>query len=102
MDSTGSRSDWVSGIAGVATALGVLTFALFPLALPILILTIVWTLPLALPLVAFTAIAAILTGAWLGIRAAGRAISRLVLRPGHAGVTRARRERGTREALHGC
>jgi hypothetical protein len=36
----------MSGVLGVGTAGGVLTFALFPLVLPILILTIVATLPL--------------------------------------------------------
>ena len=85
MDSAGSRSDLVSGIAGVAMALGALTFALFPLAIPILILTIVATLPLALPLIVFGALAAILTATWLGIRAAGRGVRRLRRSPGRAG-----------------
>jgi hypothetical protein len=50
------------------------TFALFLLAVPLLILTIVGTLPLVLPEVAFAAVAAILTGAAIGIRAAGRGV----------------------------
>jgi hypothetical protein len=52
-------------------------FALFPLALPIVILTIAALLPLALPLVGLAAIAAILSGVWLGIRSAGHAMRRL-------------------------
>ena len=36
----------LSGVLGVTTAGGVLTFALFPLILPILVLTVVATLPL--------------------------------------------------------
>ena len=76
MDSLSSRSDWVVGIGAVATGLGVLLFALFPLALPIVILTIAATLPLALPLVGLAATAAIFAGMWLGIRSAGRGIRR--------------------------
>jgi hypothetical protein len=77
MDSDDSRSDWIFGITGVATGIGVLTFALFPLALPIVILTIVATLPLLLPVVVLGAGAAILAGIWLAIRAAGRGARRL-------------------------
>jgi hypothetical protein len=89
MDSAGSRPDWVSGTAAAGTGVGILTFALFPLAIPIVVLTIVATLPLALPLIAVAAIAVILAGAWLGIRAAGRGIRRLGRGPGRPGVTRA-------------
>jgi hypothetical protein len=102
MGSTGSRSDWVFGIAGLATGAGVLAMALFPLAIPIVLLTVVAALPLALPLIALAAIAAALTGAWLGIRAAGRGISRLGNRPGRADAPRADVTTGAREALHGC
>ena len=77
MDSDSSRSDWIFGITGVATGIGVLTFALFPLALPIVILTIVATLPLLLPVVVLGAAAAILTGMWFAIRGAGRGFRRL-------------------------
>jgi hypothetical protein len=77
MESDNSRSDWIFGITGVATGIGVLTFALFPLALPIVILTIVWTLPLLAPLIVLGAAAAILAGAWLAIRTAGRGVRRL-------------------------
>jgi hypothetical protein len=77
MESNGSRADWVSGTAGVATGLGILAFALFPLAIPIVVLTIVATLPLVAPVLAGAAIAAILAGVWLVVRAAGRRIRRL-------------------------
>jgi hypothetical protein len=77
MESNGSRADWVSGTAGVATGLGILGFVLFPIAIPIVVLTIVATLPLVAPVVAGAAIAAILAGAWLAVRAAGRRIRRL-------------------------
>ena len=76
MNSAGSHSDWVSGTAGAATGVGILTLALFPLAIPILALTIVTMLLLVIPLIAIAAIAAILIGAWHGIRAAGRGIRR--------------------------
>jgi hypothetical protein len=72
MNSAGSHSDWFSGTAAAATGLGILTFTFFPFALPLLILTVAATLPLVLPLVVFAAVAAILTGTWRGIRAAGR------------------------------
>ncbi len=77
MDSVSSHSDWFSGTAAAATGLGVLTLALFPFALPVLVLTIAATLPLVLPLVVVAGVAAILRGTWLGIRAAGRGIRRL-------------------------
>ncbi len=76
MDSVGSHTNWFSGIAAAATGLGVLTFAFFPFALPILILTVAATLPLVLPLVVVAAVAALLRGTWLGMRAAGRGIRR--------------------------
>jgi hypothetical protein len=87
MDSDGSDSDRVSGIAGLATGVGMLMLVLFPLAIPFVSLTIVATLPLALPLIAIAAIAAVPTGAWLGIRAAGRGIRRLARSPGRPRVT---------------
>ena len=77
MDSPSSRSELVIGIGAAATGLGVLIFALFPLALPIVILTIVATLPLALPLVGLAAVALVLAGAWFGIRSARQGARRL-------------------------
>jgi hypothetical protein len=74
---SGTRSDWASGAAGAMMGLGILTFALFPFALPLLILTFAAALPFILPLVAVAMLAAILRGVWLGIRAAGRGMRRL-------------------------
>ena len=83
MDSFSSRSDWVVGIGAAATGLGVLMFGLFPLALPIVILTIAATLLLALLLGGLAAMAAIFAGVWIGIRSAGRGIRRREsVRPG--------------------
>jgi hypothetical protein len=76
MNSAGSWSDWVAGAATVATGAGMITMVLFPLAIPIVALTIVLLLALALPLIAIAAMAAILVGVWRGIRAAGRGMRR--------------------------
>jgi NADH:ubiquinone oxidoreductase subunit 6 (subunit J) len=46
---TEAAATWATGIAGVLTATGVLMFALFPLAIPFLLLTAVFTAPLLLP-----------------------------------------------------
>jgi hypothetical protein len=86
MDSTNSRSEWVSGTAAVATGLGVLTVALFPLAIPILILTIVALIPLAAPLVVVAAVGAIFAGVWILLRTIGRGARRLARRPDGEGV----------------
>jgi hypothetical protein len=101
MESENSRSDWIFGVTGVATGIGVLTFALFPLALPIVILTIVWTLPLLAPLVVLGAAAAILAGAWLAIRGAGRGVRRLGRPRERAARTRAGLTRATPTTGHG-
>ena len=77
MSSTGSRSDWVYGAAATATGAGILMFTLFPLAIPLVALTVVTMLLVALPLIALVAVAAVLIGTWLVIRAAGRAVQRL-------------------------
>ena len=42
------RTPWTSGTAGVIAALGMVGFALFPLAIPFLLLTAVFAAPLAL------------------------------------------------------
>ena len=81
MDSAGSHSGWFSGFAAAATGLGVVTFAFFPFALPLLILTVAATLPLVLPLVVLVAVAAVLMGTWRGVRAAGRRTRRLWASP---------------------
>jgi hypothetical protein len=77
MDRTETRLDWVTGITGAATGVGVLMFALFPLAIPFLLLTILATLPLALPLIAVAAIVTILFVAGQAVRAAIHVLSRL-------------------------
>jgi hypothetical protein len=89
MNSTDSYPELFSGIAAVAAGGGILTFVLFPLAVPMLLLTIAAALPLVLPVIAVALVGAILKGAWVGIRAAGRGIRRLTHRPGHPAVTRA-------------
>jgi len=77
MNSTGTRSEWVNGTAAVGTGLGVLTFALFPLAIPFVILTIVALLPLAAPLVVVAAVGAVLAGVWIVLRMIARGARRL-------------------------
>jgi hypothetical protein len=72
MDSADARSDLVPGAATAVAGMGIITVALFPLAIPILALTIVALLPLALPLVAVVAVAAILKAVGHVIRAAGQ------------------------------
>ena len=47
-----TRSDWVLGIAGLGVGIGVLMMGLFPLAIPIVVLTIAAILPLAIPVIA--------------------------------------------------
>jgi hypothetical protein len=49
----------VTGVAGVLTVGGILTFALFPFLLPILLLTGVFVLPLLAPLVLLIPVALI-------------------------------------------
>jgi hypothetical protein len=100
MGSTGSGSEWFSGTAAAATGMGILTMALFPFAIPIVLLTIAATLPFVLPLIVVAAVAAILTGAWLGIRAAGRGIRRLVRGRRRPGIPRVQADAASRDAPH--
>jgi hypothetical protein len=65
MDSAGTRSDWISGTAAAPTGVGMLARPLRP-AIPLVVLTIVAVLPLALSFIAVASIAATLTRAWLG------------------------------------
>jgi hypothetical protein len=76
MGDSDSRAETVNGVAAAATGLGVITFGLFPLAVPITILTIVALLPLALPLVPLAALGAVFAGIWIGMRAVARAVRR--------------------------
>ena len=73
---TGSAADTASGIAAVLTGLGLVTFALFPLVIPILILTAVFTAPLALIGVIVALPIVILVGVVLAIRAMWRPLRR--------------------------
>ena len=77
MDSSHSWSDIFDSTAPLATGLGLLTFVLFPFALPLVILTIAATLPLLLPIAVLGALAAMLWGVRLGMRAAGGGVRRL-------------------------
>ena len=93
MDSSHSWSDIFDSTAPVATGLGLLTFVLFPFALPLVVLTIAATLPLLLPIAVLGALAAMLWGVRLGMRAASRGVRRLwSLREGEVrgAATRAR------------
>jgi hypothetical protein len=65
-----------SGIAAVNTGIGVVTFALFPFLLPILLLTAVFVVPLALLSIVPVLAVGIVAGAGLGIRAIWRRMRR--------------------------
>ena len=92
MNFADSHSDWLAGAGGAAAGVGILTFALFPFAVPMLLLTIVAALPFVLPLLALAVIALILAATWLGIRAAGRGILRLGRGLGRSGGIRPQTE----------
>lgn len=77
MSSNDSWLDALDDIAAMATGAGLFLITLFPLALPILILTIAAMLPLLLPVVLVGALAAMLWGVRLGLRTAGRGVRRL-------------------------
>jgi membrane protein implicated in regulation of membrane protease activity len=62
------RDDVVEEISKWGVGLGIVTFALFPLAIPILILTAVALLPLALPLVALALVAAVVAAPVMIVR----------------------------------
>ncbi len=76
MNSTGSGPELLHGTAAAATGLGVLTFMVFPFAVPMMILTVAAALPRALPLIAVAVLGAVLAAGWRGIRTAGRGIGR--------------------------
>jgi hypothetical protein len=72
-----SRTEVVDEVSKWSVGLGILTFALFPLAFPILILTAVAVLPLVVPLLA----AGLVVGAFavpvILIRKLGHSLSRI-------------------------
>jgi len=70
-----ARIETISEVTGWLIAGGIVTMALFPLALPILVLTGVALLPLLLPVVAVGLLAAVVAVPILGVRAAGRRVA---------------------------
>jgi hypothetical protein len=73
MDS--SRSEVVDEISTWGVGLGVVTMALFPLAIPFLLLTAVAVIPLVLPVVAIALVAAVVAVPVLLLRGLGRRLS---------------------------
>ncbi len=74
-ESSNTRIETVSEVTGWLVAGGILTMALFPLALPFIILTVVALLPLALPVVAIGLIAAVVALPVLAVRTVGRRVA---------------------------
>ena len=68
------RGEFLEWLSMLTVGLGILTLAMAPLAIPILALTAVALLPLALPLVALALVAAVPYGLFRLIRGAGRRI----------------------------
>ena len=68
------RGEFLEWLSMLTVGLGILTLAMAPLAIPILALTAVAPLPLALPLVALALVAAVPYGLFRLIRGAGRRI----------------------------
>ena len=77
MNPAASRTETTFGAAVVTTGLGVVTLALFPFAVPILVLTVVALVPLLLPVILLAAAGAIVVLLWLGLRLFGRGIRHL-------------------------
>jgi hypothetical protein len=75
-DRSESAALTVSGIAAVNAGIGVVTFALFPFVLPIVLLTLVFVVPLALLSIVPLLALGIVAGAGLGIRAIWRRLRR--------------------------
>jgi hypothetical protein len=89
-DSTArSRAEVADEISKWTVGLGIITFALFPLALPILILTAIAVLPLLLPAVAVGLLIGVVAVPILAVRSLGRR------------AIRARRSEGERALDHG-
>ena len=70
------RTPWTTGTAGVIAALGMLGFALFPLAIPFVLLTAVFTAPLLLVGVAAAVPLGVVAVLVMAIRATARRIER--------------------------
>ena len=87
-----SRAEVADEVSKWTVGLGIITFALFPLALPILILTAIAVLPLLLPALAVGLLIGVVAVPILAVRSRRRAI-------------RARRSKGKRaldQADQGC
>ena len=82
-----ARAEVADEISKWSVGLGIITFALFPLALPILILTAIAVLPLLLPALALGLLIGLVALPILVVRSLGRAI-------------RARRSKGERALDH--
>jgi hypothetical protein len=78
-----SRAEVADEVSKWTVGLGIITFALFPLALPILILTAIAVLPLLLPALAVGLLIGVVAVPILAVRSLGRTI-------------RARRSKGER------
>jgi hypothetical protein len=69
---TPATADTAAGIAAAVTGIGLIIFALFPLAIPFLLLTAAFAAPLVLLLLAAALPLAFLAGIVLAIRGIGR------------------------------
>jgi hypothetical protein len=67
--------DVAGGGAGALAGIGILTMALFPFAVPALLLAAALAAPLLLPVVAIAIVAALLAGPVLAIRALARHVA---------------------------
>ncbi len=67
-----AQAETIAGISAALTIIGVLGFALFPLALPIVVLTGVFAAPLLLPVIPLLLLAPVA----LGLRGVARRIRR--------------------------
>jgi hypothetical protein len=95
MDS--SRTEVVDEISTWTVGLGVITIALFPLAIPFLVLTGVAVIPLVLPVVAIALVAAVVAVPAVLLRGRGRRLSARVSSARAASPKRGPQE-GSRQA----
>ena len=51
-----NTANTITGVAGAGTGLGIVGLALFPLALPLIVITLAFVLPLALPAIPLIAL----------------------------------------------
>jgi hypothetical protein len=96
-----SRAEIVDELSKWTVGLGIITLALFPLAVPILVLTAVATLPLLLPALALGLLLGGVALTYLLVRGLGRLAIRVLLPSGTAGpLRRLRRPVGTSPGGH--